>query len=236
METLRKGSVVKFGTTVLVLTIFSFTGHSALGSPIAYEVTHGAGGGFQFSLLHNASNANGMEPFYPVGNKTARIDGTLVGDITSTTLTFGPSVLMLTGLGPSPFQNEIWAMEITGGSFDLPTGGFSGDLLGTLDYIIRRPDTTVYDSGSFFFFDEDFLGPPTELTAAAFHLWGNNWNNATTDREAFVASGGIPLGIDIGGGGTTGPPVPEPSSFVLAGLAILAGTYQRSRRSRSGTF
>lgn len=209
---------------------------AGMAAPIAYDIAQGTSGGFQFSFLHSASNTAGMAPFYPAGDKLARVSGMVLGDVTSTTLTINPSVLVLQGLGPAPIGNDVWMMEITGGSFSLSTGSYTGGLLGSFDYVIRRPDTTVYDSGSFYFFDLDFPGPPNFVELSSIHLWGNNWNKDVIDRATFVSQGGVPLGIDLGGGGSGGPTIPEPSAFILAAAAAVAlacrgGRWIRRRRS-----
>jgi len=212
----------------LILSVLSFTQAGA--TPIAYNISQGSSGGFQFSFLHNASNAAGFAPFYPGGTLLGRISGMLLGDIDATDLTLSPSVLSVQGLGPAPILNDLWTMEVGGGTITLPDGSFTGNLLGTIDYTIRRNDSTVFDTGSFYFFDVDFPGPPTQLSATGLHLWANNWNHLLTDRTTFVNQGGTPLGIDLGSGPGTGPIVPEPASAWLAAMAALSSIMMLRKR------
>ncbi len=225
----RLGYAAKVVANVVFLSVFA-SASVTKAVPIAYDVTQGSSGGFQFSFLHDADSTAGYDPYYPAGTKLARISGTIVGDISPTSLTINQSTLTLTGLGPAPFFNDVWSLVLLGGNLALPSGSFTGNLLGAIDYEIRRPDTSVYDTGQFFFFDENFPGPPNDLTASSLHLWGNNWNHLVTDRSTFVNQGGIPLGIDLGGGASGGPIVPEPATAGLAALSVVAGIVWSLRR------
>jgi len=191
-------------------------------APIAYDIVVGETLGFDHSYLTTAETPVNSHPGFFSGGAQANITGALKGDLSATTLAISPSTLSLTGVGIAPFNNDIWTIEFTGGSLTVPPSAFtnSGTLLGTLDYVIRDPFSTVHDTGSFYVFDFSFAGFANGISNNGIYIWANNWNNLTTDRNTFIINGGLPLGIDIGGVGSF-IPVPEPSQLVLALMGLM---------------
>lgn len=203
-------------------------------APIKYNTTLGETLGFGHGFLTNTSTEIFSHPGYWVGDVLANMTGDLYGDITATTFTISPSTLTLAGVGMAPVGNDIWTLELTGGSLTVPPSAFTntGTLLGTMDYVIRDASNAIYDTGSFYVIDTNFAGYANNVSDSGIYIWANNWNNLTTDKDTFINNGGIPLGIDLGGLGEY-MPVPEPSQWILAltGLATLI-SWSRVRRGR----
>lgn len=190
---------------------------SALATPMVYTVETGVQNGFGFSVIHSATSTAGMAPFYPSGTTLFDLSGTLTGDFDGTTLTLAPSTLTAVGVGGG-FAGT-WTIDLTAGAITA-AGSVAG---GTIDYVLRRPDASVFDAGTFHFAPMDFQGPPNSLTDTQLALWGNNWNNAVVGPSSVQ----IPLGFDLRAKGATAP-VPEPSALMLFG----AGLFVAMRRPR----
>ena len=190
---------------------------SALATPMVYTVETGTQNGFGFSVIHAATNTAGMAPYYPSGATLLDLSGTLTGDFDGTTLTLAPSTLTAVGVGGG-FAGT-WTIDLTGGAITA-AGPVAG---GTIDYVLRRPDASVFDAGTFHFAPVNFPGAPNSLTDTQLALWGNNWNNSVAVRRSVQ----IPLGFDLRAQGVTAP-VPEPSAVLLFG----AGLFVAARRPR----
>lgn len=197
---------------------------SALATPMVYTVETGTQNGFGFSVIHSATSTAGMAPFYPSGTTLLRLSGTLTGDFDGTTLALAPSTLTAVGVGGG-FSGS-WTIDLTGGTITA-AGSVAG---GSLDYVLRRPDATVYDAGTFHFAPVDFPGAPNSLSGTQLALWGNNWNNAAAGPSSVQN----PLGFDLRAQGSTAP-VPEPSAVLLfgAGMFVVVRSTRRPQRSRA---
>ncbi len=197
---------------------------SALATPMVYTVETGTQDGFGFSVLHSATSTAGMAPFYPGGTILFDLSGTLSGDFDGTTLTLDPGSLSAAGVGGG--FSGAWTLDIAGGAI-AAAGSFAG---GTIDYVLRRPDASVFDSGTFHFAPVDFPGAPNSLTGTQLALWGNNWNNSVAGPSSVA----FPIGFDIRAQGQTAP-IPEPSALLLfgAGMFLVVQGTRVPKRSAS---
>lgn len=172
---------------------------------ITYDIEMDSEPGFAWSYIHSASNEMGSTGLYPGGTKLFQVTGNLNGDLTGNILTISASTLTAGGIGGEP----TGTLEISSGLLNNSTGFASG----TLDYTIKAPGSTVYDNGTFYFEALNLPGSPNTFSSSGIYLWGQNWDRHVETRAEFVARGGTPLGLDLGG-------VPEPGSILLLGSGL----------------
>ena len=218
-------------TSTLGLLLALCTG-LAVAAPVSYTLDQGSDGSFQFSFLHDATNAAGLAPYFPGGDKLFRVNGDIDGDFTAGTLTVSPSTLTADGLASGPYNGETWTLEILGGSIDAPVGPFDDSFLGSFDYDLLDPNDVSVDTGTFYFFHGDFGAPAQEVTASSITLWGNNWRNFAIGGDPSQTAGDVPLplGLDVQANDDTGGPViPEPASALL----FLRGRHRMPRNAAS---
>ena len=187
---------------------------------IYYDIQMGSQGGFAYSYIHSADNEMESTGLYPSGSLLFEVTSLLKGDLSGNTLTIISSSLTAEGLPAGPSGTHT--LQLTGGSLD-NSSGYAG---GTIDYVITLADTSVYDSGAFYFEPLDLTGPANSFSGTAIYLWGQNWDKDVETRAEFVARGGTPLGIDLGG-----VLIPEPASIFLVGGGLLGLVLLKRRRA-----
>ncbi len=181
--------------------------------PITYNIGAGGGGGFSASWLHTASSAH-SGGYYMNGDK-AGMTGTLTYDLTD-----GTASGSITGFGETVGgmfdPADSWTLTWTGVSQGNETFvGGETDLL-SLDYLLSSSGHA--SSGTFYFADKNFAGDANSVSATELFLWGNNWMNETgADKAAFVAAGGVALGLDLYGSVA----VPEPGQLALLAIGLI---------------
>ncbi len=208
--------------------------------PITYDIGPGSAPGFSGSWIHAGTTQMGNSGYYANGAK-ASLSGVLTLDMDNLANASGS----LSANGDFGLGNDMWTIDITGGSSGTESfvGGLT-DLL-SLDYTITAAGSNFSTMGTFYFATKDFNnntsdGGPNLITDDQLILWGNNWVNSTgagidgtgtSDRDAFTLDGGFALGLDLYGEARD-VPVPEPG--VLAMLAMgLVGIGVRRRIARS---
>ena len=186
--------------------------------PLVYDIASFSDGGFSASWIHGASSKQTKDgvDYYPGGTKYLSLSGIIEGDydVGADIFTVSGGTLSATGVSAGNGFSGTWSVLIGLGTLIGTTPTASG----TLAYQILKPDSSVYDAGSFHFAPVNFGGAPQTLDTSTLALWGNNWDNSAMSRQAFINAGGIPLGMDIYGTGRT---VPEPATLLILGFALL---------------
>jgi len=178
--------------------------------PMVYDIMSFSGSGFSASWIHGATVKQGN--YYPGGTKYLSLTGTIEGDYDLGTdiFTVSGGTLNATGVSASNGFSNAWSVLIGSGTLAGPTPTASG----ILSYQIFKPDSSLYDSGSFYFDPVNFGGAPQTLSPTTLALWGNNWDTGTMNRDDVLH----PLGMDLYGVGRT---VPEPATLLILGFALL---------------
>jgi len=178
-------------------------------------------GNFGFSVLHDASNGGEIDGalFLMSGsityevNPTGVLTGDLVGDVLSVS-----GIVQLNGAG---------TLELSG---VLDFGVASGDLIGELDYVLTTGGGSTVESGTFFFFNNDYTNGTCDangLCGDLYRLWGNNWDNVAAGLDP--PTDRVLRGIDLGG---VIAPIPEPGAGLLFGAAFFVVGWALRRDAR----